>query len=101
MDWRPGALLLLFVTGAAQAAPMTAADAIAIAQKACAKQIPDHVPLIWSAFPIGGGWGVEAAPEDKEALQGWAFTVPDHGPLPEQCVPYSIKRQAGATRQSK
>ena len=101
MDWRPGAFVLLCAAGAAQAAPMTAADAIAIAQKACAKQIPGHVTLIWSAFPIGGGWGVEAAPEDKEAPQGWAFTVPDHGPQPDACVPYSIKQKTGAARQDK
>jgi hypothetical protein len=98
MNWRSSAFILLCAAGAAQAAPMTAADAIAIAQKACAKQIPDHVTLIWSAFPIGGGWGVEAAPEDKEAPQGWAFTVPDHGPLPDACVPYTIKPPAGGAR---
>ena len=101
MRWRLGAFVLLCLSGTAHAAPMTASDAIAIAQKICAKQIPDHLTLIWSAFPIGGGWGVEAAPEDKEAPQGWAFTVPDHGPLPDTCVPYTITRQAGVKRDGK
>ena len=100
MGWRSGMFVLLCAAASAQAAPMSAADAIAVAQKICARQIPDHVPPIWAAFPIGGGWGVEAAPEDKEAPQGWAFTVPDHGPLPEACVPYTIKPQAGAKREA-
>ena len=99
MRWRFGVLALLCAVGTAQAAPMTAAEAIAIAQKQCAKQIPANVTLIWGAFPIGGGWGVEAAPEDKEALQGWAYTVPDHGPLPDTCVPYTIEKAAVGKRQ--
>jgi hypothetical protein len=80
------------LSGPVTAAPLTEANAIAIAKKLCAEQIAESAHWKWHATLYRDAWAVGASPEGNALLHGGViFSIPLHEPMPKRCVRFKFE----------
>jgi hypothetical protein len=83
-------IALTATIGLAEAKGVSSQDAVAIAQKLCAKQIPRGASTVTSVGLLEGGWHVDFRFYQGADYRAVGVVIPYDGTAPKACAPVPV-----------